>query len=106
MLVNRQATDAHGGDSRIRREVAYDLGWKVGQSDVASREGVEATDRLGILLERDIARHQAAADVLRNLMVKVSIERLDPAAERPARPVTQGLGTERSSYQAGPVIRL
>jgi len=106
ILVNRQATDAHGGDGRLRWKLACDLDRKVRHGDVTGRERVEAADLLGVAAERDVARRQAAADVLGDLAVEISVERLDPATERAARPFPQRLGTQGSECQAGPTMRL
>ena len=106
VLINREATDPHGGNGWIRRKLACDLGGKVRQGDVTGRERIEAADMLGVAAKRDVARGQAAANVLGDLAVKISVERLDPAAEQTALPVPQGLGTEGNACQAAPGTRL
>jgi hypothetical protein len=55
----------------------------VGWSELAnpSKQAQSAADSLGVAAERDVAGRQAAADILGDFAVKISVERLEPAAQ-------------------------
>ena len=79
---NGQAADQSGGQQGIARQPPDFLRQEFGNRQAARGEGVVAGDSTG-LVERDEAVGHPATYVLRDLLAKITVERLDAAVEGP-----------------------
>ena len=75
-----EATDEASWQQRITRQTVRQISGEIGHRQAAGRERVVAR-YFAAGTDRDETVGQAAADILRNLLVEVTIERLDATRE-------------------------